>query len=219
MAKTPANSDVIYRSIEHRIQDVIRTPIPANPFDLLARVHALLLYQIIRLFDGDIRARVSAEATRPALETASDELFKHVRLHEDPFPDITGGSFLHDTNNMNVNDPSSTAITDVTRPGLDSHFDLLQKPLRGAGAAPSEAIAKFWRTWLWQESARRTFLMVAFFMQAYRLINREPMVGCDGKLHLCHMFTISAHLWRANDAFEFAQKWKEKRHFVVANAK
>lgn len=75
---------MVIRIIEARAQNLTCTLLPAaSRLDVLARTHALLLYQIICLFDGDIHARAAAEAAIPALEAAAVTLLDHVTF-EDP---------------------------------------------------------------------------------------------------------------------------------------
>lgn len=89
----------------------------------------------------------------------------------------------------------------------------------------------FWETWALEESMRRTFVMAIFFVRVYQLVcpapaaaaegeggEKTPEQMCDGKLGLCHSYTVSGHLWRARDADEFAERWRREGHFVVRNA-
>lgn len=48
------NSGMVFRFIDHRAKELRESPEAVMPAEILARVHALLLYQIIRLFDGDV---------------------------------------------------------------------------------------------------------------------------------------------------------------------
>lgn len=65
--RTPANTEVVLQIVESRSDDLIREDQIENTdegTDLhgqLARLHALMVYQIIGLHDGDIRARHIAE--------------------------------------------------------------------------------------------------------------------------------------------------------------
>jgi hypothetical protein len=73
-----------------------------------------------------------------------------------------------------------------------------------------------------QESARRTFLMIFFFVRTCHLIKGQVLFEehgpCDGKLGLYHSFTLSSHLWTAKDPVDFSTAWRTKKHFVVKNA-
>ena len=66
--KSEANEDMVYRIIgqkSQRLQDGFDVHAPALEF--LASIQALILIQIIRLFDGDIRQRAEAERTQSVL--------------------------------------------------------------------------------------------------------------------------------------------------------
>lgn len=97
---------------------------------------------------------------------------------------------------------------------------------------PDGSETLFWETWALEESMRRTFVMAIFFVRVYQLVwpapapaptaadgeEKTPEQMCDGKLGLCHSYTVSGHLWRARDADEFAERWRREGHFVVRNA-
>lgn len=57
-----------------------------------------------------------------------------------------------------------------------------------------------------------------FFLQVYRLLSGQKGLECDGRLGLCHSWTMSAYLWHAATPVQFARAWKDKRHFVVTDA-
>ncbi|KAI3541628.1 hypothetical protein CSPX01_07436 [Colletotrichum filicis] len=68
IAKNKINSSFVLRTIQARAHELLASPMPKNRLDILARFHAILLYQIIRLFDGDISMRASAQHTLSSLE-------------------------------------------------------------------------------------------------------------------------------------------------------
>jgi hypothetical protein len=86
LAKNEVNSLVIMRSIESYCQDLLSAPLPTTPCETLAHTHALLLYQIIRLFDGDLAARASADQAIPKLESYALSLLGHVHFEDPLFP-------------------------------------------------------------------------------------------------------------------------------------
>jgi hypothetical protein len=70
--RTPANTDAVLQTVEDRSNDLLQESGDADEwadrreqdldlFAQLARLHALMVYQIIGLFDGDIRSRYVAE--------------------------------------------------------------------------------------------------------------------------------------------------------------
>ncbi|KAK3938236.1 hypothetical protein QBC46DRAFT_318135 [Diplogelasinospora grovesii] len=183
MAKTAVNSHIISRSIQARVDDLLATPLPNDTLELLARTHALLLYQIIQFFDGDIvDARAAAENSTQPLEDAALALMVHINFH-----------------NVFVSDNADSEPEELS-------------------LFPLADTREFWENWVIQESARRTFLMTAFFVQAWRLLRGDLLLQCDGKLFLCHSFTLSAHLWDAKNPVDFAVAWREKKPFVIKNA-
>lgn len=77
----------------------------------------------------------------------------------------------------------------------------------------------FWKDWIFHESGRRTLLFTFFLLQAYRILAGKPIEACDGRLGMCHAFTLSAQLWHASSAVEFAKAWKETKHLIVKDGK
>lgn len=62
--KNPSNRTLVYQNLEHKRNQLVASIDPSNisTISLLTAGQALLLYQIIRFFDGDIRLRAQAEA-------------------------------------------------------------------------------------------------------------------------------------------------------------
>ncbi|KAH8698787.1 hypothetical protein BGW36DRAFT_376733 [Talaromyces proteolyticus] len=61
--KNESNQNLIFRTISYKVKNLIDnyTPVGMSAIQHLASIQALILYQIIRLFDGDIRQRADAE--------------------------------------------------------------------------------------------------------------------------------------------------------------
>lgn len=180
-AKNQVNSHTILRIIESRVQELISTPLPTTKFEILARTHALLLYHIIRLFDGNIQARGAAESTRHALETVAVALLNHIDFDHLAPANAAGGDPL---------------------------------PLY-----PLASTRQFWKEWIYQESAKRTFIVTFFMLQTYRYLSGDIPSQCDIRLYRCYSWTLSAYLWHAADAVDFAVAWKQKNHFEITNVK
>ncbi|KAH8883168.1 hypothetical protein GQ53DRAFT_753069 [Thozetella sp. PMI_491] len=74
--KGVANQTLVLQNLEHRCQQLIASTNAAltSKIDLLAALQALLLYQIMRLFDGDIRLRAHAEADEPIVSLWASQL-------------------------------------------------------------------------------------------------------------------------------------------------
>ena len=54
IAKNSVNSRMILRAIDKSVKELLKSPQSTIPIEILARTQSLLLYQIIRLFDGDV---------------------------------------------------------------------------------------------------------------------------------------------------------------------
>ncbi|KAJ6096629.1 hypothetical protein N7486_007375 [Penicillium sp. IBT 16267x] len=80
MSKNETNAAVIMALFDARIIDLISTPEPTTTVELLARVHALILYQVMRLFDGDIRSNATAGALFASLESSVLTLLSRLHL-------------------------------------------------------------------------------------------------------------------------------------------
>lgn len=75
--RNPANMAMIMRALHRNVTDLVRTEIAhpgATVVEKLARTQALFLYQVIRLFDGDVTLRAQGEKDIPLLQSWLDEL-------------------------------------------------------------------------------------------------------------------------------------------------
>lgn len=75
----------------------------------------------------------------------------------------------------------------------------------------------FWHDWIFQESARRTYLVARFFIHVWKLLTGQAVAACGdtAPAHLQESWTLSAHLWQAPDPVGFAAAWAGKKHYVV----
>jgi hypothetical protein len=71
--RQPSNQDWVIRMLVENVNNVKRFQ-PISALDKLARVHALLLYQIIRIFDGDITLRARADDDMEVLRAWTRDL-------------------------------------------------------------------------------------------------------------------------------------------------
>ena len=56
---------------------------------------------------------------------------------------------------------------------------------------------------MYQESARRTFLIASFFVHVWKMLTGQPLVHRWGDEELKRQcWTLSAHLWQARNAFD-----------------
>lgn len=77
-------------------------------------------------------------------------------------------------------------------------------------------MCQFWRNWVLQESARRTYLVARYFTHIWQLMTGRRTLGCHrNPPPPQESWTLSSHLWEARSAFGFMTAWRDKRHFVV----
>ena len=172
----------------------------------LARTQALFVYQLIRLFDGDIRARAQAEGDAETLRTwcrqmlesaqldcAAAELCSHSLMATPPNPSshtdtITAVANLEDhrlhAHNPNTVTDNSTTTNPLSLPTLPN-----QTP-------PPDLL---WRAWTLSESLRRTYLAATFMQSVYDAL-RQGWAACPGGL----AFTAQRGLWEAASGYEWA---------------
>ncbi|CAO2648077.1 Nn.00g089990.m01.CDS01 [Neocucurbitaria sp. VM-36] len=74
IAKNEFNAEYVTRFITNRVEEMTMNTQPIAPIELLARAHALMLYQIMLVFGGDIRFYGQAEALMPYLEETGNSL-------------------------------------------------------------------------------------------------------------------------------------------------
>lgn len=89
-SKTPATEKIVLRIIETRVNNLVEGYNAGNAGDFgvvmldtachLARTQALLIYKIIRLFDGDIRARAQAEKNIDTIALWARQLWQSASL-------------------------------------------------------------------------------------------------------------------------------------------
>ncbi|KAI1319639.1 hypothetical protein F5Y16DRAFT_414183 [Xylariaceae sp. FL0255] len=85
--RTPATKEILLQAANDRASKLIETPFQA-PTDgvqamlaQLARVHALFVYVFIRLFDGSVRFRASAEKQIPTLRRWVAQMWQTAKNH------------------------------------------------------------------------------------------------------------------------------------------
>ncbi|KAL4864745.1 hypothetical protein BDV12DRAFT_8603 [Aspergillus spectabilis] len=193
ITKNPINAPMITTHVHSRHQELILSPLPTSPPALLAHTHALLLYQIMQVFDPDLTAETNNSSlgnlSIAALESAASLLFSSTHFPPSDEPD--------------------TVLTSISDPSPTSNHTCLPTTL--------ESTMHFWKLWLFEESARRTILFTFYFLQIVHLFRGTHNLTCDGKLGLIHSWYASAYLWNAPTALDFALAWSEREHFIVRN--
>lgn len=160
-----------------------------NTFEHLARVHALLIYQIICLYDGDIRLRHVAETQIPTLNSWLRQLISSAQ-------------------HTAARGPESFISPLVTPP--DQQDPLMQVQIGGHdGNMETVAMGRSflsrddvdWYAWLFAETIRRTWL-VASSVQTIYLTLQVLWAPCPGGLP----FTTRKGAFEAPSSFAWAAR-------------
>ncbi|KAF2967196.1 hypothetical protein GQX73_g6384 [Xylaria multiplex] len=180
--KTSEAEATIHRILEDRVSQLLQDQAVETSlgnasgdglsiFDHMSRVQTLLCYQLVRLFDGDIRMRGQAEALIPTLflwnkqmlEIAKDSL-EHPELFLVSSP-------------FNVNLQSNTSQT------------------AESSLSPPKVV---WRAWIVAESVRRTWQITNIVQEVYQFFKRG-WSECPGRLPSTMRRTLwdapSAYSW------------------------
>ncbi|KAL7900421.1 hypothetical protein HDV63DRAFT_371054 [Trichoderma sp. SZMC 28014] len=180
-AKTAANKGLILRIIEGNCKalleqlevglDAGNVTIAPDTLHHLARTQALLIYQIIRLFDGDIRSRAQAENSMDILLSWAGKLWE---------------SASKDAESA-INDKASVKFSvNTDRCGGVSY----PNAFRVDGSVPA-----LWRAWYVAESIRRTYVAIIFIQGMYQTL-KQGWAFCPGGVS----FTVTNGLWDSPSA-------------------
>jgi hypothetical protein len=170
ISRNTTNNGFIASYIKRHAEALISSPISKEPIDLLARAHALMLYQSMLLFGGDISLYSQAESILPCMNEVAYALHSLTDYQEDPSCTI---------------------------------------PLY-----PSALARTLWTAYIFRESLRRTVLALFQFVTIYQLL-RGQLTLCNEHLALGNKLIISAQLWDAKSAFDYAVIWNNQRYFIV----
>lgn len=168
-----------------------------NTFEHLARVHALLTYQIICLYDGDIRLRHVAETQIPTLNSWLRQLVSSAQHAASQGPEMFISPLVTPPDQQ---DP----LTQVQLSGQDVGMETvtLTTPLLS-----QEDVA--WYAWLFAETIRRTWL-VASSVQTIYLTLQVLWAPCPGGLP----FTTRKGAFEASSSFAWAACCEGHKHGI-----
>jgi hypothetical protein len=169
-ARNSTNNEMITKFIRKHVDELVSSPLPQQPSELLARAHAFMLYQTMLVFGGEVTLYSQAENLLPLIDDIGDALLPYA-VHTG---DLTTSLPLY---------PSTTA--------------------RAA-----------WTSYIFRESLRRTVLSMFHLVTMCHLL-RGQLNSCRDHRICGNIVTVSAHLWNARSAFDFAVSWNNTKHFVV----
>ncbi|KAL7907652.1 hypothetical protein GGI35DRAFT_454531 [Trichoderma velutinum] len=202
---TPATKRLALRILQSRATQLVSNFKDARPLEdlifgpmtALSRLQALLVYTIVGLFDGDIRARGQAESNLDILKSWATELWERAML------DISQGPVAEDHSSVSINDLPATescknlgttqGVMDAAAPPLtdetitDAKYDYM-------GLLMDGTVYSAWQTWAFAESIRRTCLTVGITRSVFRVL-QKGWSECPGGI----IFTAANGLWDAPD--------------------
>ncbi|CAM1507638.1 Fc.00g072790.m01.CDS01 [Cosmosporella sp. VM-42] len=147
LSRTDKTEELIHRLIEEKADQLVASQtseeVPNDTLDNIGRVQSLLIYSIIRLFDGDIRQRHFAERHLPILYDWTKQMLLHAS-------NATGNDTLLVHN----------ALTNYT-PELNTEFVTLHQ------VSPEQLL---WHAWILSESIRRTWCLSMIIQAGYELL-------------------------------------------------
>jgi len=191
--KTRDSEATVHRILEDRVTQLLQEQAvdelssrgdtsEASIFKRLSRVQALLCYQVIRLFDGDIRMRAQAEALIPVLFAWNKQMLETVK-ESLGHPERFLVSSPYDPNSL-----FATPNTTTTTTTADS----------------SSSPKATWRAWILAESVRRTWQVTGIVQESYQFLKRG-WSECPGHLPS----TMRKTLWDARSASAWAAKLQD----------
>lgn len=144
----------------------------------LERTQALLIYEIIRLFDGDIRARVQAEEGIHVLSMWTRQMWQSAASHAaaSSTADNTPYSLQRRQQDM-----SATPVPPAFAPPLQSTF-----------AAQKGDADSTWKAWIVAESIRRTYITSSFVEAVYTVL-KQGWASCSAGI----AYSGGSGLWDA----------------------
>ncbi|KAM0483668.1 hypothetical protein ACHAPX_002162 [Trichoderma viride] len=152
-SRSPATERMVMRIIENRANNLVGSYSPSANEDFgvvmldsachLARTQALLIYKIIRLFDGDIRARAQAEKHIDTLSQWARQMWRSANL-----------ALSSDHAEASIQDGNSNGPVDTQ--------------LRTDGS-----ITSTWQAWIFSESIRRTYLAATLTEAVYLTLKQS----------------------------------------------
>jgi hypothetical protein len=221
-AASPSAKKTALRIIESRVSklvsqtqeemDGICSSLLLDTLTHLSRTQALFIYQLVRLFDGDIRSRAQAEGHMETLDRWGTQLLESAQLDcaaaevlADTGSDPSTASLGTVTASSNGNSTSTSTATQ-TNPLLTSNLDLFatnititpnNNPFTLPASAPP---ATLYKTWLLSESIRRIYIASIYMQSIYQTLKRGWSV-CPGGI----AFTAQSGLWDASGCYDWVK--------------
>lgn len=233
LLRTDENEDMVHRTIQDRsaqlLQDEERhtTSSSLDPFSHLARVHALLTYQIICLLDGDIRLRGLAEERIPTMMAWLKQMLESVSFASQLTPSGSSGAMAAARGlGLGIVDvmDAATSSTWATPPGPGGAFTASTTPAATTTSTPSSTTTSsagngartfpfnpssqeevLWHAWVFTESVRRTWVFAQGLHTVYDVMLKGWTI-CAGALRM----TTASGAWDAPTSYAWAKLCVER---------
>lgn len=153
----------------------------------LSRTQALLVYQVIRYFDGDIRSRADAEAASDTLVKWSSHLMQRAASTSAAAATATATAQQSDSQDFPHDDAQQEQRHHSLQKGRKTAPDPCAATLQAGGTLVST-----WRTWILSECIRRAWIVATLAECAFAIL-KSGVAACPGDV----FFTSRAGLWEA----------------------
>ncbi|KAK7702599.1 hypothetical protein SLS64_009562 [Diaporthe eres] len=205
LLRTEENEDMVHRTIQDRSAQLLQdeekhtTSSSLNPFGHLSRVHALLVYQIICLLDGDIRLRALAEERIPTMMAWLKQMLESVSFASQLTPSGSSGA-------MTAARGLGLGIVDVMDAAASTTPDAATPANRMSTCTNSSSQEEvLWHAWIFTESVRRTWIFAQGIHVVYDVILKGWTV-CAGALKM----TTASDVWDAPNSYAWTKICVEK---------
>lgn len=184
LSRTDVNEDMVFRALDERAKQLLQeearhqTSSSHDAFSHLARVQALLSYQIMGLLDGDIQQRATAEGRMETLMTWLDQTIESVR---------TASASHEDGDHVVVAKGLGLGITDILTDDQTMLHHITQEEV-------------VWHIWIFAESLRRTWIIIQGLNSTYHAL-KKGWAMCPGSMKV----TAGQGVWDAPSSHAWAR--------------
>lgn len=204
-AKNELNSSLVMSLIETKSSALLYShdQVHWTAFEQLAALQALLVFQMMRLFDGDFRQRALGEASEPVLASWTTNLQALVGRSVFDGSDLHMDTFGERAASLLGSDYSGNPDANLSLPeGAPSRRST---PTGQLTPAANDAIMSSWQRWLFNETLRRT-IITSYMIRGIYTMARQGYSHL-GSVVTDMSFTSNSRLWAATTA----GRWKRAR--------
>ncbi|KAF3066878.1 Transcription factor gsfR2 [Trichoderma lentiforme] len=202
---TPATKQLALRILQSRAAQLVSNFKDARPLEdlifgpmtTLSRLQALLVYTIVGLFDGDIRARGQAESNLDILTSWATDLWERTVLDLSPDRVAEASHSTDDSDRLATESykkpgTAQEAMDATAPPSIDQTIDTTKYDYMGL--LTDGTVYSAWQSWTFAESIRRTCLTAGITRSVFRVL-QKGWSDCPGGI----IFTAANGLWDAPD--------------------